>query len=351
MSKETKYLPLYWCQNLVDQMKQFTNIEDNNDTYVRIFELVEDMQQNGKVNRNKLDKLCSILGIDNFILDLPKNYLEEFVQDIGIIPIIKQWELNKQVFKFDKDLVDELIKTDTLCFTKDAFKYLPFSTFYLDFSDNKEICDKILGNGIFISVRLNSDIWCLHLCKVTDTHYFPARISFPNETSVVPVVEDIAETRLYDWSQLDKTVCMSVTSKTIDNGLYDVVVIQLLTYLASIGADISENELTKRTYRKHVGLPKNKFSEIRSWDVGVRFGAAFRKWSKAQNQDKQTSIFRKSEAANTGRTVRPHMRRAHWQHYWYGKKDEERIRRPKWVAECMVNVDSNESLPMVIHKV
>ena len=353
MAKDIKYLPLYWCQNLIEQMQLFKNIESN-EVHQRIFEFVEDIQRYKTINYDKLHELFAIIGVDSFIADLPRNYLEEFIQDIGIIPIIKQWELNKQVFKFDRDLVNELVKTDSLCFTKDAFKYLPFSTFYLDFSDNTEICDKILGKGVFVSVRLSDDIWHLHLCKVTDTHYFPARLSFPNDTNSVPVVTDFKETKLYDWSPIDRITCISVTSKTVDNSLYDVVVIQLLTYLASLNADIVESELTKRTYKKRVGLPKNKFSEIQSWDVGVRFGTAFRKWSKAQNNDIKTAIFSSPsesfEAITTKRVVRPHIRRAHWQHYWYGKKDEPRVRRPKWISECMVNVDDAESLPVVIHK-
>lgn len=354
MAKESKYLPLYWCQNLTEQMQHFKNIENNTNVYERIYELIEDMQRYNRVDHRMLNKIFDILEINASITSLPDKYLNEFIQDIGIIPVIKQWELNKQVFKFDKDLISELVKTDSLCFTKDAFKYLPFSTFYLDFSDNTDICDKILGKGIFVSVRLSDDIWHLHLCKVTDTHYFPARISFPNDTGSVPVVADVKETKLYDWSPIDRVTCISVTSKTVDNSLYDVVVIQLLTYLASLNPDIVESELTKRTYKKRVGLPKNKFSEIQSWDVGVRFGTAFRKWSEAQNDNIKTAVFsspsESSEATTTKRVVRPHIRRAHWQHYWYGKKDEPRVRRPKWISECMVNVDDAESLPVVIHK-
>ena len=62
------------------------------------------------------------------------------------------------------------------------------------------------------------------------------------------------------------------------------MVVQILNYLSSVQPDIEENPQTKKTYRKPAPHtePKNKYSEIQKWDVGVRFGAAFRAWKKEQ---------------------------------------------------------------------
>lgn len=62
------------------------------------------------------------------------------------------------------------------------------------------------------------------------------------------------------------------------------MVVQILNYLSSVQPDIEENPQTKKTYRKPAPHtePKNKYSEIQKWDVGVRFGAAFRAWKKSK---------------------------------------------------------------------
>ena len=56
--------------------------------------------------------------------------------------------------------------------------------------------------------------------------------------------------------------------------LFSILVIQTLTYLASMEPDIRENPETKNTYRPPAkdASPKNKYSEIQKWDVGVRYG-------------------------------------------------------------------------------
>lgn len=127
-----------------------------------------------------------------------------------------------------------------------------------------------------------------------------------------------------------------------------ILIQQLLTYLSSAEPDICEDENTKRTYRKPNpnSAPKNKFSEIQQWDVGVRFGASYRKWKKSQEEPSSNEPKSSGERSKQ----RPHSRRAHWSNYWYGT-GENKERRPKWVASYLVNVDDDNQDVAVIHKV
>ena len=127
------------------------------------------------------------------------------------------------------------------------------------------------------------------------------------------------------------------------------MVVQILNYLSSVQPDIEENPQTKKTYRKPAPHtePKNKYSEIQKWDVGVRFGAAFRAWKKEQErtEPKETSGTQHSRHGK----VRPHCRKAHWSHFWYGS-GENKVRRAKWLGEGFVGVRTEE-MPAVIHKI
>jgi hypothetical protein len=80
----------------------------------------------------------------------------------------------------------------------------------------------------------------------------------------------------------------------------------------------------------------------KSWDVGLRIGAALDLSSK---QD------RKGESdGGTGIMVRPHIRRAHWHSFWVGKRGEQTLSL-RWLPPITVNTDVAENLPAVIRQV
>ena len=94
---------------------------------------------------------------------------------------------------------------------------------------------------------------------------------------------------------------------------------------------------------------KDKYSEIRKWNVGFRTGKAIR-----QYKEKLNTITEES-SDSTHASPRPHMRRGHWHHFWTGSKSDETNRKLilKWLTPMMISVDTediNEN-PVVIHEV
>lgn len=54
--------------------------------------------------------------------------------------------------------------------------------------------------------------------------------------------------------------------------------------------------------------------------------------------------YQKSTATGTGRTVRPHVRRAHWHHYWVG---EGRTRlEVRWIEPTFVLPEGKREVPV-----
>lgn len=111
-------------------------------------------------------------------------------------------------------------------------------------------------------------------------------------------------------------------------------VLSLVLYLCS-----SEPDLTRKlpprpgSGRKLSPVPQQQPTV---WPVGLRIGAALREYERAESE----------RGEPTGRGVRPHMRRAHWHHYWVGKGRSEIALR--WVAP--VAVGSGEA-PAVVRPV
>lgn len=109
----------------------------------------------------------------------------------------------------------------------------------------------------------------------------------------------------------------------------------ILSYLCSVEPDIIEGEPTgyrtkikRRDEREIGGTP--------TCVVGSRFGAAIRKG--------------KNSSRASGGSVRPHVRRGHFHHYWTGPMDGERVLVLKWVAPTFVNAGKGP-LATTIHDV
>jgi hypothetical protein len=106
--------------------------------------------------------------------------------------------------------------------------------------------------------------------------------------------------------------------------------LSLLMYLCSQGADVSGVQVADS------GLPqrrrlKSDVAPARRADVGFRVGAAIRH-----------SLNARRDGAPTGRSIAPHLRRAHWHTYYSGKGSRSdparRTVQVKWMGPIAVGV-------------
>ncbi|NLD15865.1 MAG: hypothetical protein GX665_12390 [Gammaproteobacteria bacterium] len=83
-----------------------------------------------------------------------------------------------------------------------------------------------------------------------------------------------------------------------------------------------------------------------TWDVGVRIGAELRR---------SMSSAGTAGSEEAGRTVRPHMRRAHWHGFWTGPRDPDKADQRryglKWLPPTPVNISQGSELPAVIRPI
>ena len=101
-------------------------------------------------------------------------------------------------------------------------------------------------------------------------------------------------------------------------------------YLASKNAEIKEVKIPKEKRPVLVSKPgaTPKKVNVKTYNVGFVIGKSF------EMQLVSGAEYQKSTATGTGRTVRPHVRRAHWHHYWVG---EGRTRlEVRWIEPTFV---------------
>lgn len=281
----------------------------------------------------------------------PRNEWKDVLSMYGVID---KWSRSKQVYKFDRDFALELSKTEGLKIYPEILRRLPYSTFYLDFSEIPEFTP---FDGMFVDVTVfdNDDIRICGHRVIKDVYY----------TCTTNLREDVREyengVAFYDYTKdrmrYQKNVPLSqylqntMGNKILSNENFPKIwmfLMQALVYLSSSKPEIEENAHTKQTYRPSARV-RNKFSEIRGWDVGVRYGTTLRARTAQEKQNSKNSVGNtETEATASRHSPRPHARCAHWQRYWTGHG--RTVPEMRWVAQVFVGASADET-PATIHRV
>lgn len=259
--------------------------------------------------------------------------------DLFLLPVLSAWRVTKGIYKFDPDLWSELNAVSIDC---------------------KIPCD----------ILLKMPEWCIYLYIGDDAGAFyvineelgnvELRIYLAAENGIMPIIMHLG-----DWSfqeGFDRAIEFAVMQYRKNNIHNDIgesniresykhseaIIAQLLSGLLFIITQSDEvgNGRTKpykpTPIRTKLGLAMPQAEKPKIWDVGVRMGATLRRYNKEQSDYYEA----------TGRTVRPHIRRAHWHGYWTGPRDSnDRKFIVKWIPPTFINTEDSEDLPAVIKKV
>ncbi len=298
--------------------------------------------------------------------------------------VLDMWSKFKMVYKIDNDFFHELKHTDNIITSKSVFENLPFNCFFIDLTEVQHISD-FRGAWVYIykDPRPDKDFYCVNIYMVKGDEYtfftYYSWYKFREDTQEVewkpedlPKADFIARTFVDNKdvksnSKKEKEILDMINSsdrKDIDNyDLFDistiiddydprndivVTIFQILSFIAIDASDVSENENTKQTYRprKEGSRIKNKFSEIRMWDVGVRYRKAIR----VAKQEYKRQIEKENgskEYTKDRKPTRPHIRRAHWHRYRVG--EGRKILKPVWLAP--IYVCGTKEIPVTIREI
>lgn len=309
-------------------------------------------------------------------------------ESMYLLPIVSAWRQHKEIFTFDPDFLSNLLLDDDEIYTAGAsniitpkeLESLPFPAFYVDAPIDSPIgkaagfffCYNTLdghdGADQLVFYFVSSD-YADNLNKIAKTSMGLLTCNLQQIT--FDLHDEEPNTPLWECYQKD---CMVANfdnmgdeekAKTLGRQKDAFVLLfkalQIVTYLASQFADVIENPQQKKVY-KHTNTIQDKPIEIRKWDVGIRMGSVIRAANREIEEVKEVVLNKEEKEINEPKqhkaTIpkKPHSRRAHWQYYWYGKKDgsEVRYRRLKFVEATFVNfkeVKQLDEIPAVYHPI
>ena len=210
-----------------------------------------------------------------------------------------KWRRSKEVYRVDETLRKELYDGEAdIVIPMDIIKCMPFESIYIqsdgwETDDGKPIDGVLVARGI-PSVPEHNDILLLTWFWGVDYYY----------SLLLKKADD------------SFTVLREAGMEVHQNET-----LAMLQYICSVNADISPAKSQQTIYRRDSTI-KDKYHEIRKWDVGIRVGRALSK----SRKDVEPEGVRIVNLGN-GTPKRPHIRRAHWCHYWVGPRNDPENRK------------------------
>lgn len=293
--------------------------------------------------------------------------------------VLSTWMKFKMVYKIDNDFFHEIKQTENLITSKEMFDKLPFKCFFIDLTEVDNIAN-FKGAWVYITtddIHGNKDFYSVNIYMVQNDNFtfftYYSWYKFTDEQQEVewhsddlPKSDFIARTFVGEDDLMTKDIRSLLNNPTdfTKDSLIDVTldmrdeydpresivisIFQIMSFIAIDASDVNENATTKSTYRPHKegSKIKNKFSEVRMWDVGVQYGKAIR----VAKREYKKHIERENDSVESKdrKPVRPHIRRAHWHKYHVGEGRKQT--KTLWLAPVYVCGNGKE-IPVTIREV
>ena len=271
-----------------------------------------------------------------------------FVPAAQAVFALAPWRLSKEVYVIDPDLKDLLFEQDgELDVPDEILLQLPYPCFYVEMPDTYFFSTKIHGFFVALEYDTNNgdrELKPVFLTENMEVFSFSIHIGCKTISESVDIMNSQAAKEM-KVSEDARAFMQSIEAKSKTKKFLKQI-LQVILYILAQNAEITPNS-EQMSITKRGKTIKDKYSEIRKWDVGVRIGAAIRQQKTQDAESKQ-----RGDSGSTHQSPRPHMRRGHWHHFWTGSmsKPEERKLILKWLSPMAVAANPDDT-PVVFHEV
>lgn len=252
-----------------------------------------------------------------------------------IIAALARWRLSKQIFEIDEELCKILIETDKLDedIPNEIINRLIYNSFYVKLPDKFITVRSVNGEDISLSM---------------DGFFY----NVIGKSIIIVIMYSSGHTQSLGFDIYPDTTLRECIEKhmSANSDVYKTInfFLQMILYLCADNADIEENKVQRSVY-KPSPIITDRYTEVRKWDVGWRYGNAIKRSRNTGTAHTGAAQAGSSHAGSHARK-RTHVRRGHYHHFWIGSErsgDRELIL--KWISPVVVNSEYENTT--TIHKV
>lgn len=263
---------------------------------------------------------------------LPRKKSKEALDaDLRIGYVAYHWRKNKVIYSFSDTFLSLLDKTDDTEIYSNILKRLPFTDFAVNLPEN----DKY--DAMLVHIEFSRPEKTLFLL-------FPFMIN--------KALTQVGFSHCMCWCVDGQKLVENYRNIRAQHGVefsrdkenYLRIAVAAAYYLASKNAEIKETTLPKNKRLTVVAKPgaKPKKVNVKTFDVGYVIGKSFEQQMRSANATCAESF----SHCGSSHSVRPHVRRAHWHHYWVG---EGRTRlEVRWIEPTLVLANSKNEADVAI---
>jgi len=255
------------------------------------------------------------------------------MHDVHCLSGLAAWRATQGFYRIDSNLYDELVEMDIGQLPAEVFFRLPEWCIYIELQNE-------FWQGVFAYIDYKSiPEQFLSLLLVKDADFENLHpMTFPLDGSLKDAI--LKHKDFINQHVLKKT---GQESNYNAKSMYEQMsrIVSVVLYICSTNADLSGTPKRPKPVKTKHGPRWFPPARQTVWEVGYRTGPALGRALKLVRE----------RSESTGSMVRPHVRRAHYHHFWKGSKDEEREQILKWLPPIFVNVDSPEDLITTIRPV
>ena len=243
-----------------------------------------------------------------------------------IVALWSRWRTCRHVYRFDKGLTEALAKTDSPDdMPLDALRMLPYPIVFVDAETTRPTLggNERPSHGFFAWL----DDGCVVLVHVSDGDDVGITIDLEKGT-LGSALDNLVRADEFVWSRTE--------SVRIAEDHRERLRAALVTWVSHLLYIVSDRCEQKVVYRPSGKANPRKASQSTIHDVGTRLGRSLGQAS--------VRYVGSGTSGGSGASVRPHMRAAHWHHYWTGplSKPEQRKLVVRWLEPVFVNVGRSD---------
>ncbi len=322
--------------------------------YKHIFDAIDTVRaKKGKEPGFDWNDACYI-PIGTIMSLMYEKYSNEMVLNASVLAALTPWQKTKGIYRFDKDLYHEILGMDLSQMALPTEILLRLTEWCLYIETPSFKLNDVLMHGFFVHIEQDiatgsQELRFIRVLENLDTYPLAMHIGNWTIEEGVQRAFEKAKKNAFEYTNMDVFEVL----KNLDENIASEIIItkkllSLVLYLCSESAEYArEKPIRPAPVRTKLGYRIPVAEQHKQWEIGVRIGATIRMARQQQDSGYETY-------SETGRTVRPHIRKAHWHGYWSGSraedKKEERKFSVKWIPPVFVKPDVGD-LPAVIKKV
>ncbi|MDR7119747.1 hypothetical protein [Rheinheimera soli] len=250
----------------------------------------------------------------------------DMIGDVAKLAAIGTWRYSQGIYQFDPDFYNAIIDTvPSGDLPSEVLYRLPEWSLYIETPCGKWFDTDMHGFWVHLEWDANTNRHELRLLLNTDGTLAPVPIHIGKWTLTEAIDRAISEAKAQSRiAGIDANLPANLP-ELMAKQLYGIV--SLVLYVCSEEPEIDDERqpgtgprrpTPKRTKQGWRLFPAEK---PRIWRVGHETGKNLR----------QPDIYE-----SDGRTVRPHLRRAHWHGYWTGPREGDRKFKYKWLPPMLI---------------